>query len=207
MHMIRLLSTSELIRRCVQKDRSAWDEFTRRYYPLVKRAALYRLHNNGIPFSKHDIDDIAQDVFTHLIEKDLLNTVQDTRRIDYWIAMISANRAINFCRRIDFRGNKRSVSLDEVTQGPDRTYKKYEHLLCGAKLSPEKILSSTETTAIVENCLNKLGHRARLALQLYYFEEKPIKDIADILDIPLNTAGTLLRRAREKLKELLAGEV
>jgi RNA polymerase sigma-70 factor (ECF subfamily) len=43
----------------------------------------------------------------------------------------------------------------------------------------------------------------RNILQLFYYEEMTYEEIAEILDIPLNTAKTNIRRAKEALKKEL----
>jgi len=39
---------------------------------------------------------------------------------------------------------------------------------------------------------------------LYYFEEMPYKDIAEVLGVPQGTVGIRLKRAKAALKEVLA---
>ncbi len=46
----------------------------------------------------------------------------------------------------------------------------------------------------------------RQPLYLFYYEDYGVKEIADILEIPVNTVKTNLRRGREELKKLLIKE-
>ena len=43
----------------------------------------------------------------------------------------------------------------------------------------------------------------RLALTLFYFEDLRYEDISDVMNIPLNTVKSHIRRAKERLAELL----
>ena len=46
----------------------------------------------------------------------------------------------------------------------------------------------------------------RQALYLFYYEDYEINEIAEVLEIPVNTVKTNLRRGREELKKLLVKE-
>lgn len=54
--------------------------------------------------------------------------------------------------------------------------------------------------------LIKLDLKYRQVLYLYYVEDYEIKEISEILGKKENTVKSLLRRGREKLKEILGGE-
>ena len=44
----------------------------------------------------------------------------------------------------------------------------------------------------------------RLALTLHYFEEMRYEDIAEVMDLPLNTVKSHIRRGKERLALLLS---
>ena len=48
-----------------------------------------------------------------------------------------------------------------------------------------------------------LQENYRRPLYLFYYEDYAVKEIADILEMPVNTVKTNLRRGREELKHLL----
>ncbi|MCS6889838.1 MAG: RNA polymerase sigma factor, partial [Chloroflexus sp.] len=51
--------------------------------------------------------------------------------------------------------------------------------------------------------LEQLEPHYRLVLTLYYFEDLKYTDIAEILDLPLNTVKSHIRRGKERLAQLL----
>lgn len=55
----------------------------------------------------------------------------------------------------------------------------------------------------VLDAVQSLDTPYRTVLYLHYYEGYSLKEIAQILDIPAATAGTRLRRGREKLKTIL----
>ncbi len=68
---------------------------------------------------------------------------------------------------------------------------------------PEQALASQELRAQVRNALDQLEEHYRLVLTLYYFEDMKYTDIADILDMPLNTVKSHIRRGKERLASII----
>jgi RNA polymerase sigma-70 factor (ECF subfamily) len=72
--------------------------------------------------------------------------------------------------------------------------------------SPERALASRELSAEVRAALARLEEHYRLVLTLYYFDDMEYTDIAEILDIPLNTVKSHIRRGKERLALLLEAQ-
>ena len=73
----------ELVAKCVEKDKVAWDEFVRRYQDIVRKAAYYRLYKTGPGSAMCDVDDIVREVFLMLWQRGLiylLNTKNGEKR-------------------------------------------------------------------------------------------------------------------------------
>ncbi len=56
----------------------------------------------------------------------------------------------------------------------------------------------------VMNAVLKLKEKYRIVILLYYYEELSVKEISDIIDEKESTVLTRLKRAREKLGDLLS---
>ena len=54
--------------------------------------------------------------------------------------------------------------------------------------------------------LEQLDRRHRLVLHLFYYEDLPVKDVAEALSVSEANARMLLTRARRALKEILEKE-
>jgi RNA polymerase sigma-70 factor (ECF subfamily) len=72
-----------------------------------------------------------------------------------------------------------------------------------ALLEAEELVATNDTFKQILRALMKLNMKYQTALTLRYFEEKPIKEIAAILDISENTVKTHIRRGLMQLRELL----
>jgi RNA polymerase sigma-70 factor (ECF subfamily) len=68
---------------------------------------------------------------------------------------------------------------------------------------PELALDTGEVRDRVRRALAELEEHYRLVLTLYYFDDMKYNDIADILDIPLNTVKSHIRRGKERLAAIL----
>ncbi|HEY1011703.1 MAG TPA: RNA polymerase sigma factor, partial [Herpetosiphonaceae bacterium] len=68
---------------------------------------------------------------------------------------------------------------------------------------PSEVANSTELRKEIARALERLEDHYRLALTLYYFDDLKYNDIAEILDVPLNTVKSYIRRGKERLAALL----
>lgn len=69
---------------------------------------------------------------------------------------------------------------------------------------PPAVLLRHERHAQIRAAIQRLSPPYRVVLDLYYYRECTYEEIAAILDLPLNTVKTHLRRAKAALKEQLA---
>src|SRR5699024_7699619 len=77
------------------------------------------------------------------------------------------------------------------------------------KSSPINIEAEFERNVLEEQlvaAIMQLPIDYRLPIYFYYFQEMPVKEIGQVLDVKTNTVKTRLRRARTLLKEMLVEE-
>jgi len=68
---------------------------------------------------------------------------------------------------------------------------------------PEVTLAKKDKGAVLRQCLTKLSAEHREIIDLVYYHEKSVEEVAEIVGIPENTVKTRLFYARKKLAELL----
>jgi RNA polymerase sigma-70 factor (ECF subfamily) len=68
---------------------------------------------------------------------------------------------------------------------------------------PEIELAKRDKGAALRNCLAKLSVDHREIIDLVYYHEKSVEDVAQIVGIPAATVKTRLFYARQKLSEIL----
>jgi RNA polymerase sigma-70 factor (ECF subfamily) len=146
-------------------------EIVRRFFPDVWRF-LRRLG-----FAEHVVDDAAQDLFFVAL-----------RRIDE--VKPGSERAFLFGAAIRIATNLKRKSAREV---PTESFKQ-ELDTAG---SPEEKLDDERARAHLYRLLAELDDDLRTVFVMYEIEELTMQDIANVLEIPIGTVASRLRRARE----------
>lgn len=149
----------------------------------VHMGAVWRvLRRNGVPAA--DADDAVQNVFLVLSRK--AHGVEPGRELPFLLrtAVLVASEARRTQRR---RRESKEASLDE--RSSDR-------------LSPEHDLLERERLSQLDGILKEMDEPLRVAFVLYEIEELTMAVIAEILEVPLGTVASRLRRARARFEEL-----
>ncbi len=197
------MTTEQLIQRCIKKDREAWGEFAKRYQGLIARGVRYKLKKLGLGLPESEFQDIVQEVFLYIWEKDKLSEVRDASCVRAWLAMISVNRTFNYCKNKTFRQERNACSLDEDLSEdvPGRTL---GSILPSGKFDTAKTLESNEIRKALEREISRLSHKQQLALKLNLYEGRKQKDIARIMNAPESTVASLIKRGKEQLQKGLS---
>jgi RNA polymerase sigma-70 factor (ECF subfamily) len=157
-------------------ETASFAEFVRAHADAVWRC----LHALGILPSA--IDDAAQDVF--LVAFRQWSTYEDRGVARSWLFAIGRRVAANH-RRV-----RRHDACDEQELGP-------------AELDVEDELACREARALVDSFLTQLGEDRRLVFFLSDVEGWSAPEVAEALEINLNTVYSRLRRAREQFERWL----
>ena len=68
---------------------------------------------------------------------------------------------------------------------------------------PEVAIEKKDKGEILQKCLAALSPEHREIIDLVYYHEKSVEEVAEIVDIPENTVKTRMFYARKRLAELL----
>lgn len=196
------MSPEELIQRCKCRENPAWDEFIRRYKGLVARSVRYKLAKLNAHIARNSSEDIVQDVFFSIWDKDKLTGLKDIECLESWLVMLSINAAANYCRDREIRQAENTLSLDEPAH-PGEDSPTLGEVLPSASFNTNDLIVSGETSFMLEQEMAALDWREQLALKLNIFDGKKQREIADIMALPEGTVATLIRRAKERLRERL----
>ena len=69
--------------------------------------------------------------------------------------------------------------------------------------NPEESLAKKDKSSVIRKCLEGLSADHREIIDLVYYHEKSVEEVAEIVGIPENTVKTRMFYARKKLGELL----
>jgi RNA polymerase sigma-70 factor (ECF subfamily) len=70
--------------------------------------------------------------------------------------------------------------------------------------SPEQTVLNSDLSAQLRTCLSQMSQEHREVIDLVYYREKTIEEVADIMRTPKNTVKTRMHYARKRLAGLLS---
>jgi RNA polymerase sigma-70 factor (ECF subfamily) len=70
--------------------------------------------------------------------------------------------------------------------------------------TPEEVVLNRDRSAQLRICLAQMSRDHREILDLVYYQEKSIEEIAEVIQIPKNTVKTRMFYARKRLAQLVS---
>lgn len=96
------LPDSDLVVLCLQQQRNAWEEFFRRFSPLLKKAIRKTFVKCGFSYLAEDFDNVL-DIHAVLVEKlyakGALHQCSDISGLRSWLARVSANQTCDWLKQ------------------------------------------------------------------------------------------------------------
>jgi RNA polymerase sigma-70 factor (ECF subfamily) len=162
-----------------------FSELFRAYRADVDRLCRRMLGQNGA-------EDAASEVF--LRAQRALASYDDERPFRPWLLGIASHYCVDQLRR-----RTRETQLFDAEDLS-------EHDLRHPGASPLRQLAEIEQRRAILSALDSLPHKYRLPLVLRYFEELDYGAIAEVLNVKRPQVGTLLFRAKRRLRAALAAQ-
>jgi len=181
----------ELLHQCLAGKPGSWNDFVDRFLSLVYHVIHSTAHLRSARLSPEDVEDIAAEVLLQIVAGDfkVLKQFQGNASLATYLAVIARRTAVHEI-------NRRQAVREEIRSGavtPDD--------LVDESVAAQR---SVESLDEVERLLRKLSGRDREVVRLFYLEGRTYEEISTELDIPVNTLGAMLSRARGKLREMAA---
>lgn len=198
------LTTEELIAGCVKKEKYAWDAFVERYSKVVLWAARRRLRRFGYYFDEKDIEDIHQDVFISIWEKNKLSQVKNIEKVASWITIVAGNAAIDYFKKVKRQSPPNALSIHaEIYQDGGDLSSSLEETLPAETALPDKQVHLNEISEALEVALVSFEAKEKMAIKLNLLCGMKHHEIADAMGIPLNTVSTTIARTKTELRNIL----
>lgn len=175
-------SDADLIGQSLDGEQRAFGQLVNRYLSLVYNH-LYRMTQNP------DLsEEIAQEAFVKAYKN--LKSFDPARPFKPWLLRIASNAAIS-----ELRKQSKVVSLNALEE--EGYWGEAEHQTTeDVVVSLERKLSTDEVMQVMQ----QLDVKYRQVLLLRYQQDLSYEEIAETLNIPINTVRTWLKRGLEKLK-------
>ena len=135
-----------------------------------------------------------------------LRVYQATRRyrphsqFKAWLYRIAINCSINELRK---RERRRLLPLTTCYQHEDGEQQPLENILPDPNPGPDEIIQRNETAERIQDALRRLPNDQRVVLVLRHYEGLKFQQIASILDCPLGTVKSRMRRGLEQMRIIL----
>jgi RNA polymerase sigma-70 factor (ECF subfamily) len=173
------LSDASLMAQVAQGDRRAIRVLFERYQLIVYRFVLRLVGNSA------SAEDIVSEVFLELWRH--AASFEGRARLSTWILAIARNKAVSAMR------GRSELPLDDATVEaiPDQA--------CSA----EQTLDDAKRSALLRHCLAQLSPAHREIIDLVYYHEKSVEEVATIVGAPAATVKTRMFYARRRLAEHL----
>ena len=175
----------DLLRRCLNKDPGAWNDFVDRYLSLIYHVIGYTAHLRSVRLGPEDVEDIAAEVLLKIVANHykVLREFRGESSFATYLTVVAqricVQELVRRRRRKEAiaRGDLR-VPVQELEEEP----------------AAQKGVESLEE---VEKLLRRLSGREREIVRLYHLKAPTYEEISTETDVPVNTIGTILSRAQE----------
>jgi len=179
------LPTPILIDKCTQRDHPAWTEFIRRYKKLIDFSIKKTLYKYIPSSMEESVKDIRQSLLLNLWNNGKLDDLKDKSKIDYWIAIVARNAALDYLKT---SGKERAVGgISDI-----------KNFLIDGKY--DRIAESLNAREKIKQIYESLNAREKLIFRLYFMIGKDIKYISGILNLPVGSITSSITRLRKKIK-------
>ncbi|WLR51006.1 RNA polymerase sigma factor SigW [Bacillus tianshenii] len=178
------------IKQVKKGDQDAFAEIVELYKDKVYQLC-YRMLGNA-----HEAEDVAQEAFIRAYVN--IQSYDLNRKFSTWLFRIATNLSIDRIRK-----KKPDYFLDQEIAGAEGLTL-YSQIADKGPL-PEEDVESLELQEWIQNEISALPPKYRSAIVLKYIEELSLKEISEVLDLPVNTVKTRIHRGREALRKRLRG--
>jgi RNA polymerase sigma-70 factor (ECF subfamily) len=159
--------------RSAQGDSTAFAELVREHQGMVFSIAYHYLQDRALA------EDLAQEVFLELYQS--LSRIQSPAHLTFWLRRVTANRCIDQGRK---KLRRREQALEEA---------------------PEPVASDPPADPLLlerlQQSLVGLPEKQRMVVILRFQEGLGPAEIAEALDMPVNTVKSTLHRSLEDLRK------
>ncbi len=177
-----------LLQRCLNREPGAWNDFIDRYLGLIYHAIHHTAHLRSVMLRPEDVEDLAAEILLQLVSNDYapLRQFQWKSSLATYLTVIA--------RRICVHELARRAAMVQVRpSGDGRELPEPE--------APPDMSAGLDSVEEVQRLLARLPRRARQIVRLFYLEGRSYEEISTELNVPVNSIGPILSRAKQALRQ------
>jgi RNA polymerase sigma-70 factor, ECF subfamily len=116
------------------------------------------------------------------------STFENRSQVSTWILSIARFKALTA------RGRRQENQLDEAST----------EMVADTADTPEQTVLRSDRNAQLCSCIAQMSREHREVIDLVYYHEKSVEEVAEIIHLPKNTVKTRMFYARKRLARLLS---
>lgn len=178
----------ERINQVLKGDHNAFGEIVELYKDKVFQICFRMLGN------RQEAEDLAQEAFVRAFVN--IRSFNIQMKFSTWLYRIATNLCIDRLRK-----KKPDYYLEAEVSGTEGL-NMYSQI-ASDMAKPEDEVESLELQETIQVEIMKLPEKYRSVIVLKYIEELSLKEISEILDLPVGTVKTRIHRGREALRKQL----
>ena len=182
-----------LVRRLLDGDENAFEEFFEAMYPALYRFALARLDGQ-----REAAEDVAQTTLFRAIGK--LDTYRGEASLLTWLCTFCRHEIFAYAKA--HRHVAKAVPIDDAPEIRAALESLSQHAAADGT-DPHVALDRQQQASLIQRVLDQLPAHYGSVLEWKYIDELPVRDIAHRLGIRLAAAESLLARARRAFRDAL----
>ena len=172
---------ARLLERVAARDLQAFEQLYRHYQPRLSRFLINIV--NRPQLVEEILDDTMMAVWTTAA------SFRGASKVSTWIFAIAYRQGVKARARWD-------EPVPDL-RGEDRA---------SGEAQPDELLHNSRSHAALVEAMSALSADHRAVVDLTYFHGMGYREIAEIMDCPIDTVKTRMFHARRKLKRVIAGD-
>jgi RNA polymerase sigma-70 factor (ECF subfamily) len=192
------MNEREFIRRCLKRDKAAWDEFVDRYSRLIYNYIYSIFKIKGLNPTPEIVNDLFQEIFLSLIQDNFRKLRQfkgkNNASLASWLRIITINFCIDYLRK----DKKSNLSLDEDFGDEGASLKE---VLADQRVLADKLLADQERLKHLFECIDSLSSHDKYFLEMHIFRGVDLRNLKTTLRISRSAVDMRKARLIQKLKD------
>ena len=167
----------ELLAKWIEGDKTAGDSLVRKLFPQIRRFFASKVGN--------EVEELVQQTFTRLLEAQTRFGGRSTLRA--YVYGIARN-----VLREHFRRRMGNVEIEQ-------------HSVCDMGAGASTLRWRRKEDELLLESLRRLPLEMQIVLELYFWDDLTIREIAEVLEVPEGTVASRIRRAKLRLRDGFEG--